>query len=139
MTAVIATQSVVVEREFKHPPEKVWRALTQGPLLEAWLMANDFEPVVGRSFTFRAPPMPQWDGIVTGTVLTVEPNQRLAYHWNSAGVETVVTWTLTRTATGTKLHMEQEGFRADQPNNIRGAEYGWSQKLAAFETVIEGL
>ena len=27
------TRSVVVEKEFAHPPEKVWRALTQGDLI----------------------------------------------------------------------------------------------------------
>src|SRR4051794_32255572 len=106
------TRSVVMEREMKHPPEKVWRALTQGPLIEAWLMANDFAPVLGHKFTFRAKPMPQWNGIIDGEVLEVEPNQHLAYRWDSLGVETVVTWTLTRTANGTLVRMEQSGFRA---------------------------
>ena len=30
-----ATRSLVVEREMPHPPEKIWRALTQAPLIEA--------------------------------------------------------------------------------------------------------
>jgi uncharacterized protein YndB with AHSA1/START domain len=34
--------SVVVEREIHHPPEKIWRALTQPHLIEEWLMKNDF-------------------------------------------------------------------------------------------------
>jgi uncharacterized protein YndB with AHSA1/START domain len=132
------TRSVVMEREMKHPPEKVWRALTQGPLLEAWLMANDFEPVVGHKFTFRAKPMPpQWDGIIQSEVLEVEANQHLAYRWDSMGVETVVTWTLTRTEAGTLVRMEQSGFRSDQDNNCRGAQYGWQQFLAKLETVLD--
>jgi len=32
--AAAATRTVVVERDMPHPPEKVWRALTQAPLLE---------------------------------------------------------------------------------------------------------
>jgi uncharacterized protein YndB with AHSA1/START domain len=36
-----ATRSLVVERVIPHPPEKIWRALTEGPLIEEWLMAND--------------------------------------------------------------------------------------------------
>ncbi|MDB5364274.1 MAG: hypothetical protein JWM77_201 [Rhodospirillales bacterium] len=131
------TRSVVMEREMKHPPEKVWRALTQGPLIEAWLMANDFAPVVGHKFTFRAKPMPQWNGIIDGEVLEVEPNQHLAYRWDSLGVETVVTWTLTRTANGTLVRMEQSGFRADQDNNFRGAQYGWQQFVAKLEAVLD--
>jgi uncharacterized protein YndB with AHSA1/START domain len=34
------TRSVVIERIMPHPPEKVWRALTQTPLLEEWLQAT---------------------------------------------------------------------------------------------------
>ena len=37
-------RTVTVEREFAHAPEKIWRALTQPHLIEAWLMKNDFVP-----------------------------------------------------------------------------------------------
>jgi len=68
-----------------HPPGKVWRALTQGPLIEEWLMQNDFQPVVGHRFDFRAAPIPHWNGVVDCQVLVVEPNQRLFYSWNASG------------------------------------------------------
>ena len=71
---VPATRSVVIERTMPHPPEKIWRALTQGALLEEWLMRNDFQAVVGHKFEFRATPVPHWDGVVHGEVLVVEPN-----------------------------------------------------------------
>ncbi len=48
-----ATRSVVIEKELPHPPEKIWRALTEGPLIKEWLMENDFQPVVGHAFTLR--------------------------------------------------------------------------------------
>lgn len=64
-----------------HSPEKVWRALTQGPLIEEWLMANDFPPVVDHKFTFRAAPMAHWNGVTDCDVLVVEPNETLAYSW----------------------------------------------------------
>jgi hypothetical protein len=48
------TLSVVVEREVPFPPEKVWRVLTQPPLIEKWLTKNDFKPVVDHAFTLRA-------------------------------------------------------------------------------------
>jgi uncharacterized protein YndB with AHSA1/START domain len=47
------TRSVVVEREFPHPPEKVWRALTRPHLIGEWLMKTDFRPVVDHRFDFR--------------------------------------------------------------------------------------
>jgi uncharacterized protein YndB with AHSA1/START domain len=39
------SRSLVVEREMAHPPEKISRALTEGPLTEKWLMKNDFQTV----------------------------------------------------------------------------------------------
>jgi len=105
-----ATRSLVVEREMPHPPEKIWRALTSGPLIEEWLMKNDFQPVVGHRFNFRAAPMPHWNGAVDCQVLVVEPYERLSYNWNASGEEaadglkTVVTWTLTPTKGGVLVH-----------------------------------
>ena len=69
------TRSIVVERVMPHPPEKIWRALTEGPLIEQWLMKNDFQPVVGHRFNFRAKPMPDWNGVTDCEVLAVEPHQ----------------------------------------------------------------
>jgi uncharacterized protein YndB with AHSA1/START domain len=125
------TRSVVIEREMPHPPEKVWRALTQSFLLEEWLMKNDFQPVVGHRFNFRA----DW-GAVDGEVLAVEPNNMLSYGWAAFGLESVVTWTLTPTSTGTHLRMEQSGFRADQEQAFKGAKYGWQGYFGGLEKVL---
>jgi uncharacterized protein YndB with AHSA1/START domain len=139
------TQSVVVERRMAHPQEKIWRALTQGPLIADWLMANDFQPVVGHRFNLRTAPSPHWNGVLDCEVLTVEPNQRLAYSWNASGAEaatgikTVVTWTLEPADGGTLVRMEQAGFRPDQQNNYQGAAYGWRHFFGGLERVVGGL
>src|ERR1700679_3006180 len=125
------TLSVVVEREKPHPPEKIWRALTQPELIADWLMKNDFNPVVGHSFNFRA----DW-GAVDCQVQAVEPNKTLAYTWGAFGLESVVTWTLTPTSTGTHLRMEQAGFRPDQQQAFQGAKFGWQKFFAALEQVL---
>jgi len=124
-------RSVVVERELPYPPEKIWRALTQPHLIEEWLMKNDFTPVVGHRFNFRA----DW-GAVDRQVLAVEPNKTLSYTWGAYGLESVVTWTLTPTRTGTHLRMEQSGFRPDQQQAYQGAKYGWQRFVAALEQVV---
>jgi uncharacterized protein YndB with AHSA1/START domain len=138
-----ATRSVVVERAMPHPPEKIWRALTQSPLIEQWLMANDFRPVVGYGFSFRATPMPHWNGVVACEVLVVEPHERLSYSWNTSGegggLKTVVTWTLTPTDRGTHVRMEQSGFRAEDEANHRGAGYGWQRFVGGLERVAAAL
>ncbi len=130
------TRSVVIEREMPHPPEKIWRALTEGDLLKQWLLENDFRPVVGHRFTFRAPPMPKWDGVIESEVLAVEAPRRLSYRWNSLGLETVVEWTLVGTKGGTRVRMEQSGFRSDQKGAYQGATYGWQNFIGGLERIL---
>ena len=134
-----STRSVIVEKEFPHPPKKVWRALTEGPLVQEWLMDNDFQPVTGHRFTFRSTPVPNWNGIIDCEVLIVEPNNKLSYSWNSMGLESIVTFTLTPTEAGTHLCMEQSGFRPDQEAAYKGANYGWQKFIGGMERVIGGL
>jgi uncharacterized protein YndB with AHSA1/START domain len=133
------TRTVVVEREMPHPPEKIWRALTQGALIEEWLMKNDFQPVVGHRFSFRATPVPNWSGVIDCEVLVVEPNSRLSYSWGTMGSKTVVAWTLTPTEGGTHLRMEQSGFGPDQDANYKGATYGWKKFIGNLERLVGGM
>src|SRR5246127_3682259 len=130
----VETRSVVVEREIPHPPEKIWRALTQPHPIEEWLMKNDFRPVVGHRFDLRA----DW-GAVGCQVLEVEPNKTLSYTWAAYGLESVVTWTLTPTRTGTHLRMEQSGFGPGQGQGYQGAKFGWQKFFANLERVVGGL
>ena len=123
--------SVVVERELPHPPEKIWRALTQPHLIEEWLMKNDFTPVVGHRFNLSA----DW-GAVDCQVLAIEPNKSLSYSWGAYGLESVVTWTLTPTSAGTRLRMEQLGFRPDQQQAYQGAKYGWQRFFTTLEQLL---
>ena len=125
------TLSVVIERDIPFPPEKIWRALTQPHLIEEWLMKNDFSPVVDHRFSLRA----DW-GAVNCQVLAIEPNKTLSYTWAAYGLESVVTWTLIPTSTGTHLRMEQSGFRLDQQQAFQGAKYGWQKFLANLEQVV---
>ena len=145
MTRPAATGSLVVEREMSHPPEKIWRALTQGPLIEEWLMKNDFQPIVGHRFNFHAPPMAHWNGVTDCELLVVEPNLRLSYSWNASGeeaakgIKTVVTWTLTPTKGGVLVRMQQSGFRPEDEANYQGANYGWQRFIGGLERVAAAL
>jgi uncharacterized protein YndB with AHSA1/START domain len=132
------TRSVVVERDIPHPPEKLWRALTQPHLIEEWLMKNDFKPTVGHQFNLRG----DWGGTLDCEVLAVEPNKRLTYTWNhrhddaALNLESVVTFTLTPTPAGTHLRVEQSGFRPDQRQAFGGALYGWQKFLGNLDLVL---
>jgi uncharacterized protein YndB with AHSA1/START domain len=139
-----ATRSLIVEREMPHPPQKIWRALTQAPLIAEWLMQNDFEPVVGHKFNFRATPVMGWNGVTDCEVLEIVPLQRLVYSWNASGdqapdgLKTIVTWTLTPREQGTHLRMEQSGFRPQDEVGYRGMGGGWPRILARLEEVASG-
>ena len=131
-------RSVVVEREFPHPPEKLWRALTQPHLIQDWLMKNDFAPVVGHRFNLSG----DWGGVLDCEVLEIEPIETLSYTWNFAhddpafNLESVVTFTLTPTGTGTRLRVQQSGFRPEQKQAFGGARAGWQQFLGKLEQVL---
>lgn len=129
--AAAATRTIVVEREFAHPPEKVWRALTRPELVAEWLMAGDVAPTLGHRFAFGA----DW-GHVDCEVVEVEPERTLAYSWDGKGLESIVTWTLTPTAAGTHLRMEQTGFQPDQKLAYHGAKAGWPRFLGALDDLL---
>lgn len=124
-------RSVVIERDFPYPPEKIWRALTQPHLIQEWLMKSDFAPVVGRRFDFSA----EW-GSVACQVLELEAYKTLSYSWVAMGLDSVVTFTLTSSGGGTRLRMEQAGFRPDQERAFQGANYGWQQFMGKLGEVL---
>ena len=132
------TRSVVVERDIPHPPEKLWRALTQPHLIEEWLMKNDFVPSVGHRFKLRG----EWGGVLDCEVLTIEPNKALSYTWNfdhddaAYSLKSVVTFTLIPSNAGTLLRVEQVGFRPEQKQAFGGAKAGWQQFLGKLEQVL---
>ena len=130
-TVATETLSVVVERDMPHPPENVWRALTQPHLIDEWLMKTDFKSTVGHRFTLRA----DW-GTVECQVTAIEPNKSLSYRWDALGIETVVTWTLTPTSSGTHLRMEQTGFQPDQQQAYQGAKFGWPKFFGNLEQLL---
>ena len=135
MTIAPEIRTVTVEREIAFPPEKLCRSLTQPHLLDAWLMKDDFKPVPGHRFNLRREPQPNVSVVVDCKVLEVEPNKTLSYTWAAFGLESVVTFTLTPTSTGTHLRVEQSGFRPDQQLAYKGAKAAWRQFLAGFEQV----
>ena len=139
ISSEVNTRTLVIERVFAHPPEKLWRALTESPLLAQWLLNNDFEPTVGRKFQFRSDPVPNWNGVIDCEVLIVDSLKRLSYTWSSLGLGSAVLFTLTPADGGTHVRMEHSGFGADQDAAYKGANYGWQKFLGNLDRVLGGL
>lgn len=138
MTTHDRTESLSLEFDLRHVPEKVWRALTDPALLTEWLLpVVELELEPGASFTFTAPPQPGWDGIVNCRIVEIEVQRKLAYCWSAVGLDTVVTFTLTPTASGTRLSIVQSGFRSDQKREFGGARYGWNMMGGRLVDLLE--
>ena len=126
-TAPAQTEALSFEFDLPHSPERVWRALTDPVLLAEWLLpVVDLTCERGAAFTLQAPPKPGWDGTVNCRFLEIETHRKLSYTWVVGDfIDTVVTFTLTPTASGTRLSLVQSGFKSHQKQNLGGARYGW--------------
>ena len=137
--AEVEIRKMVVEREFAHPPRKLWQALTQPHLIAEWLMKNDFVPAVGHRFNLTG----DWGGTLDCEVLEIEPEETLSYTWNFAhndpafDLKSVVTFTLAAAGDGTRLRVEQTGFRPEQRQAFGGARVGWEKFLGKLEQLLE--
>ncbi len=126
ITAPAQGDTIALQLDLDHPPEKVWRALTDPTLLTEWLLPSvGFAPAPGAPFKLTAPPQPGWDGTVDCRFVEIEPHQKLSYTWRAGDIGTVVTFTVAPTPSGTRLTVVQSGFKSDQKRNFGGARYGW--------------
>lgn len=122
------SETISFDFDLRHPPEKVWRALTEPALLAEWLLpAIDFKLEAGAAFRFKTQAYGEWDGTVHCRMIEIEPPRRLSYAWMVGDMEldTVVTFTLTPTASGSRLSLVQSGFKPSQKQESGGARYGW--------------
>jgi uncharacterized protein YndB with AHSA1/START domain len=139
-TAPSQTEAISFEFDLRHPPQKVWRALTDPVLLTEWLLpVVDLRLEPGAAFTFKTQPYPGWDGTVNCRILEIETQKKLSYEWVVGDMEinTVVTFTLAPTASGTRLSLVQSGFKPQQKQNFGGARYGWKMMGGKLVDLLE--
>ena len=136
------SHEIVVDEVFPHTPEVVWRTLTTAELMGRWLMMapTGFEPTKGKRFTFQTTPAGAWDGVIHCLVLEATPNERLVYAWSGghdgnvgygSRLNTVVTLTLSRVETGTRLRLVHSGFVL--PKN----ESAYTNMSKGWKTVVQ--
>lgn len=123
------TATIKADQLLPHPPARVWRALTDPALLGRWLMQNDFQPVVGHTFTLDTG---AW-GATHCEVLALEPTSLLRISWKNPPLDTTVTWRLVPEGAGTRLYVEHAGFDLDDPRQrfaFDGMSGGWGGQIA---------
>jgi uncharacterized protein YndB with AHSA1/START domain len=123
---VISGGQLQHEARYPHPPERVWRALTESAELAVWLMPNDFLPVAGHRFSFDARP---GLGVIDGEVLEVTPPRLLRCRWSGVFGQTVVTFTLVADGGGTLLRVTHGGWDGPGLPHRDGFDGGWHDKL----------
>ena len=142
------TQEIVVDEVFPHAPETIWKALTTAELIGRWVMVpTGFAPVNGTHFTFQTTPGGAWDGVIHCQVLEAITNERFVYSWKGghegntgygAPLDTVVTWTLARTANGTRVRLVHAGFVV--PRNESALETmgnGWKKVVPSLGAIAD--
>ena len=132
------THSIAFEVDLRQPPRKVWRALTEPALLSEWLLpVLELDLRTGASLAFQIPAEENWGGRVDGRFLQIEPDRKLSYTWVVDDLETVVSFTLTPTPTGTRLSLVQSGFQPGQKRYFGGARHGWKMMWERLVTLLE--
>jgi uncharacterized protein YndB with AHSA1/START domain len=72
-------------------------------------------------------------------VVEIEPQRKLTYAWVVGDIDTIVTFTLTPTTSGTRLLLVQSGFKPDQRHNFGGARYGWKMMSAKLVELLNNI
>lgn len=144
-TARSQTESISLEFDLPHAPDKVWRALTDPVLLKEWLLpvisGDGLKLEPGAVFLLQAPPQPGWDGIVNCRFREIESARTLSWAWTVGDIDTVVTFTLapSRGGAGTRLSLVHSGFKPGQKQNFAGARYGWKMMGARLIDLLAGI
>lgn len=96
------------EREMAHPPERVWRAITESDELRHWMPCD----IVGPREPGAEVMVPFWDDVtakysiedpvLTGRIVTWDPHRTFAWEWD----DELLTFELEPTATGTRLTVD---------------------------------
>ncbi len=122
---------------YEQSPNEVWEYLTQAELIALWLMPNNFKPIPGYEFQFRAKPIPSLDldGIFYCKVLEIVPFQKLTYSWKGGSgngvftLDTVVEWSLEKYGNSTKLFLKQWGFKEANLAIFTAMTEGWQKNI----------
>ncbi|MGW3094969.1 SRPBCC family protein [Streptomyces sp. NPDC001102] len=109
---------ILIVRDYHHPPERVWRAVTDPELIPLWTATGagarpeGFATTVGTKFKFIAKPKPGWSGVVVCKVLEVREPSLLRFTWQDqgGGAVTEVAYRIEAHGNGTRFTYHHTGF-----------------------------
>jgi uncharacterized protein YndB with AHSA1/START domain len=129
-------EAVVVERTFKAPVARVWKALTDVDEMRQWYFdLKEFKPEVGFEFEFTV----EHEGAKYQhlcNITEVIPQKKLAYTWRYKGEpgDSLVTFELSADNDKTKLRLTHEGletFPKTPAYARKNFEAGWTEIIGS--------
>jgi uncharacterized protein YndB with AHSA1/START domain len=135
--AAVARESVLtLERFLRHPPEAVWRALTDPAQLREWFLTEArIDGREGGTVDLTTGPT-RVRG--TGRILEWHPPRLFEYEWNvdpvtglPHGERATVRWELTAVPGGTRLVLSYRGLTHDTAENFQHGIPGFLDRLMA--------
>ena len=121
-------------RTIDHPPEVVWRALTEPATLAQWLAPGRIELQRGGAARLD---FADSGTVIDSQVSAIEPGHVLEYSWSSAGEPLrPVRWELARDGAGTRLTLVQKTPAGEDPGR---ACAGWEAHLEMLQAALEGV
>jgi len=123
-----------MQRELRHPVEKVWRAITEPGQLAGWFPAAvelDLRLDGPITFTFEEDPGAPVDEQSRGVIRAYEPPRLIEYTWG----DEVLRWELMPSADGCTLHLT--ATHDDRPGSASFTS-GWIMCFDAMERVLGG-
>lgn len=116
--------------------EKVWQAVSNSEALAAWLMPNDFQPIMGHEFTFKSEPKNGWDGICYCKVMELDPPKKLGFTWRGGVMDQYVSFELKEVDGVTEFTLVHAGWYEEQ-KMIREIMYeGWGYIMEDFKNKL---
>jgi uncharacterized protein YndB with AHSA1/START domain len=123
--------TLVFVKEFRHPPEKVWAALTDPEQLDAW---SPFRPDRDLASTGKATLMmidKEESVPMEAEVLTAEPPALLEYTWGTD----LLRWELDEIDGGTRLTLRHTVRARDEVPRVAA---GWHMCLVVAGRLLDG-
>jgi glutathione S-transferase len=142
------TDSLVLKRHFKAPPERVFAAFTEKSLMQAWYGPENMtvphcevDARVGGKYRVEMHSPSGAVHVVTGEFREIRPPERLVFTWGwlngtGRGPETVVTLTFAPRDGGADVTLEQTGFLDEDARDRH--EHGWQGSLDALAAALDG-
>src|SRR4029453_11191502 len=120
---------IAFEFDLAHSPKKVLarahRARAPRAVAPARHCSAGRQVRAGGGLHVKALPAGGWGAIVNCQFVAIEAGRTIIWRWVVGDIDTLVTFTLGSTPTGTRLSLVQRGFKLQQKQNWGGACDAW--------------